>query len=407
MIVQHEVASPGGLETGRYRMRWMKLLLLIALLPYSCQRSADDPSAPKPQVTDGSTVAHFPISRDGDLILIPVRIGENEYPFVLDTGSEITVFDRQLRHHLTVPKESIQARTPNGLVTVEVFETPSAYVGSFSLPKSGIVVCTDLSNARRACGYNVAGLLGMDFLSDFVVHIDFDRGQASISLPSEKAFSGARVPISMRGRGTPTIELSLGTIGAAKDQFIVDTGGGMSATMTGQQFNRALGQGESVLVSEGHVMTASGMTRRPKARLASLTAGPFEVNDVVVGKATENAVGLHFLSRFILTMDFPHNVMYLEKSHRFAEVDHYDGSGLHLLRIDGKTVVKFVDPDSSADRNDIETDDVILSVNGRNAHDITMLDIRRLLSAAAGQTSMRIDRHGVERTVRLQLTTLR
>jgi hypothetical protein len=388
-------------------MRWIQLLLLIAILPFSCQRPTGNPSEPAPQVTDGPAMDYFSIAGDGDLILVPIRIGENEYPFVLDTGSEVTVFDRQLRHHLTGLKESTQAHTPNGLVTVDVFETPDAYVGSFSLPKPGIVVCTDLSNARRACGYNIAGLLGMDFLSDFVVHIDVDRGQLSISRPSDKTFSGARVPIMTRGRGTPMIELSLGASEFAKDQFVVDTGGGMSATMTRHLFNRALGQGESTLVSEGHVMTSSGTTRRPKARLASLTAGPFEVNDIVVGRAIENAVGLHFLSRFILTMDFPHKVMYLEKSHRFAEVDHHDGSGLHLLRMDGKTVVKFVDADSSADRNDIEPNDVILSVNGRSALDFRMLEIRRLLSTGAGQASMKIDHHGIERTVRLRLTTSR
>jgi hypothetical protein len=54
-------------------------------------------------------------------------------------------------------------------------------------------------------------------------------------------------------------------------------------------------------------------------------------------------LGLSFLSRHIVTFDFPNGRVYFEKGKEYKKVDETDMSGLHLLRISNETFVYSVD----------------------------------------------------------------
>ena len=41
----------------------------------------------------------------------------------------------------------------------------------------GHMVCLDLSGIRAACGYDIQGIIGMPFLQNYVIRIDFDAGK--------------------------------------------------------------------------------------------------------------------------------------------------------------------------------------------------------------------------------------
>jgi C-terminal processing protease CtpA/Prc len=96
-------------------------------------------------------------------------------------------------------------------------------------------------------------------------------------------------------------------------------------------------------------------------------------------------LGLAFLSRFIVTIDFKNEILYLKRGAGFSRRDEIDMSGLHLLRIDGKTIVYSVDEGSPADQAGVKAKDVIAKVDGKTAGEIEMWDIRRLLKSGDGK----------------------
>jgi len=90
-------------------------------------------------------------------------------------------------------------------------------------------------------------------------------------------------------------------------------------------------------------------------------------------------LGLSYLSRYKVTLDFPNNTLYLQKGKRFSEPDNPDFSGLNLWRIDKHITVHSVEDNSPAKISGIQKDDVILSINGTNINELDLFSIRRLL----------------------------
>jgi len=78
--------------------------------------------------------------------------------------------------------------------------------------------------------------------------------------------------------------------------------------------------------------------------------------DIIFSEDSRSHLGLGIWSRHKVTFDFPHNKMYLKKSRQFDKVEEADMSGLHLLRIENKTVVYSVDVNSPAQKVGIKTD---------------------------------------------------
>jgi S1-C subfamily serine protease len=99
---------------------------------------------------------------------------------------------------------------------------------------------------------------------------------------------------------------------------------------------------------------------------------------------------------FIHVQALPNGVLYLRKGVRFNEPDRRDLSGLHILRVDGATVVHSVDEGSPAGTAGVQSKDVILRIDGRPAEQESMFAIRQLLRRENPQFEMTI-RRGTER----------
>ena len=52
-------------------------------------------------------------------------------------------------------------------------------LGRSALPVSGGAICRDLQSLRKACGFDVRGILGMGLLSKLIIKIDCDAGRHS------------------------------------------------------------------------------------------------------------------------------------------------------------------------------------------------------------------------------------
>ena len=116
------------------------------------------------------------------LLIVPVRVGTKDYPFVVDTGCTGSIFDLSLRPHLGGPVGSERMRTTNGEISVDLFRPPDARVGSLTFTGSP-VGCRDLTPIREASGRSIQGLLGLDFLKEWIVRIDFDEGRVDFLPP--------------------------------------------------------------------------------------------------------------------------------------------------------------------------------------------------------------------------------
>ena len=117
-----------------------------------------------------------------------------------------------------------------------------------------------------------------------------------------------------------------------------------------------------------------------------------------------NLIGLGLLSRYVVTLDFPAMKMYLQKGQAFDKPDEIDMSGLHLWRVESRTVVHSVDKSSPAEAAGIRPEDVVLKVGETSATEMDIYDLRDLLKSGDGkEIRMTIKRGEEEKAVTFKL----
>jgi len=92
-------------------------------------------------------------------------------------------------------------------------------------------------------------------------------------------------------------------------------------------------------------------------------------------------LGLKFLRRHIVTIDFANRTLFLKPSSLFTELEIADMSGLHIVRQNLDTVIYAVDPGSPAAQAKLAAGDVIESINGKAAATLTLREVRRALKS--------------------------
>jgi len=323
-------------------------------------------------------LAKFSFQKGEDHIILPVNYNGKEYSFVLDTGASFTLFDASLKNELGDVKKTEKATTPGDTITVEIFDAPEAFLGPFNLRCCGQVGCADIRKLDTFKNKEVSGIIGMDFLSKHIVQIDFDSGELLFIEPTRKENHewGQALPIRYRRKGIPQIA---GTVfGDISEGFIIDTGGATTGSLERTIFKNLLYK-KRLQTLDSSYQTLGGDINVREARIKNLSIGSLEYEDLIFMECKMSTVGLPFLSRHIVTFDFPKKKIYLRKSKSFDMPDEADMSGLGLFRYSNKTIVWSVRRGSPAHKADIRPRDIILKVGNENAEKYELWQIERLL----------------------------
>ena len=366
------------------------LSFLVLFLAGGC---ADEPERAFDEPNDQKVLAEFKIARGGDPILLPVTFKEQDYLFLLDTGSSHTVFDTSFRHELGEVKSVKKGLTSGSPILAEFFNAPEAFLGPLNLKGSNEVSCLDLNMLSLIVGRTISGIISMNFLKRHVIQIDFDKGILSFLQPNKEQHPdwGIELAIKYDSLGWPQITgLILDDI---EVDFVIDTGANSTGGLSNDIFDQILSE-KKLKTSEILFATASGVIRKREIRIDSLSVGSFKYAEFIFGEANWSHLGLLFLSRHIVTLDFPNNRIYLKKGKGFKKNDETDMSGLHLLRISNKTVVYSVDEGSPAQKAGIKANDIILKLNDKDANQYDMSELRRLLMSTDGHKIMMTIKQG-------------
>ncbi len=153
---------------------WLTSLKWLAVLVIFAATGTIEPGRCFAEPGQGKELAQFRITRYGDQIILPVKFKDKDYWFLLDTGSSFTIFDASFKYDLGVIAGNARIKTPRNTMNAEVYSAPEAYLGSLNLKSCAGVLCIDVEKAGYVEGKKVSGLIGMNFLRKYMVHIDFD-----------------------------------------------------------------------------------------------------------------------------------------------------------------------------------------------------------------------------------------
>ena len=366
--------------------------MLIAWTHLLSLSSAAEPSyraAEKARVLES-----FKFDPDECAVLIPVRVGDKEYQFIVNTGTTWSVFNVSLRSHLGPRVGSVSTEVPKGdNVQVELYSPPNARVGSLPLTNDS-VLCHDFTLIRGAFGYDVHGVVGMDFLRQWVIAIDFDRGRLRV-LPPETTRDpewGESIPFVYDAIGAPSISATAGA--NVRALFRVDTGDTGTGDLEDTLLNRLVGAHQAHITGDCPSVSASGIHSSRVARLSHFSLQSFRHEDLQFTSGKQNNLGLRYLSRYRVTIDFPNERIYLAKGKRFAGRDRGDACGLHYFFKPGRLEVEFVDAKSPAHAAGFRPKDVIVKLCGKPISELKPSKVDGLLTTEGKAVKTTVERGG-------------
>jgi Aspartyl protease/PDZ domain len=354
-------------------MRHISAGVLILLGVFGPSNSSQG-QAPPPEVPPNLVLERFAVAENCELLVVPVMVAEKEHLFVVDTGASVTVFDTSLP--LGEPFDVLTVDAPGGNVELKLYHSPEAKLGKLPLHPLDAVAGKDLESIRRVSGIPIEGVLGMDFLGRYVVHIDVEKGEFLL-LKSAPNSAGEELPISWEPGEVPYVMAEV-----APDEpvrFMIDTGMASvdSGTLGVFKIRSLERKGEFRRVGETLAENLSGTSSWRTFQGRALELGRFAVRSPIFCEShglAPNVLGLGFWSRFAATFDFPERKVYLRKSAHFDRPDRWNATGLHLWKMQGSIEVAAVDPDSPAARAGLRKGDLLVELNRLMADKASLWD---------------------------------
>lgn len=375
-------------------------------------------SQPGFRLTSGDRTAAIPFELHNNHIVLRGSIrGSHPVALILDSGASATALDASLVRRIGFPLGDIVASEGLGATdTVRLVEGVDIVLPGVAVTNL-TVAAMRLDDLSAREGVALGGILGYDFMSAFLLTIDYDRRVVTLRPPNEP-FSDARATrlsiraIDERPFVRATLDLPSGTAIDSILQLDTGTSGAFiinSPVVRDRDLLRVLQpkasrEGASV-VGRSELRYA----RVPSARFAGVRLGdPYVAlssDPTGVFSRSDNAgiVGGEVLRRFVVTFDVRHGAVWLAPTSHVGDSFDYDASGL-TLRATGADLhtilVVGVAPGSPAANAGVKVGATLASVDGDAVATLSLSDIRRRLSRGGSTVTLEL-REGAALTKRV------
>lgn len=179
-------------------------------------------------------------------------------------------------------------------------------------PQSYDFVATDLSGVSSIVGTQIDGIIGYAFLRQFIVTIDYSARQLELRAPAETPhIRGEELPIRIEnGWAFVRATLCIDDAHRVTDDFLIDSG---SDDDVNHPMAREAPNARSTQTGNGLGQPVTGFV----ATADWLQLGSTKLRNVALASGggserTSRLIGGGVLSRFTVTLDYPHSRIFLE-----------------------------------------------------------------------------------------------
>jgi aspartyl protease/PDZ domain-containing protein len=384
-------------ETNKPGFEWERVS--VSIEPGVSPKSFAPPAAGPPDVHMDGVVPPIPFDFDSTHIILQASLnGRPPIGWILDTGADQNVINTTRLEDFGL-KTYAKTITTGGGGSAEYAYATGATLGVPGVEiRNQHVAAIDQTGLERALGMPLGGLLGFDFISRFVIEIDYDKKLLTLHDPAKWMYAGRGfvVPVEF-DTGIPFTHgtISVPTKPDIPAFFVIDFGAAETMTLT-SPFVKANELDRLACVNSG-VNKTEGLENQfftqhnVRGRIQKLTLGAMEVDDVPINMSvnTEGAyasrnfsgtIGESTYRRYHVFLDYMRSRVIFEPTEDarkpFPERRTYgltvlaSGADLHTYTVTGVRTA------SPAEQAGFQKGDVISGMDGTPASGFTLGQLR-------------------------------
>lgn len=371
----------------------------------------------------------IPFRMEADHIIFDIAINGHTMPMLLDTGDDIASMNSEYVAQLGLKPYAGTKTTGGGNTTDYLFATGA----TFTLPGAEVrnqhVAMLDESGLEKALGTKLAGLLGFDFISRFVIEIDYQKHLMYLHDPKTWKYtgSGTIVPI-IFDEGIPFTHATI-SAGDKKDlpaYFVIDFGAQETMTLT-SPFARKNDLYNAASLAK--VNRSAGLEKEffaqqnVRGKIDELDLDGLKIQNIPVNMSVNKTgayaseefsgtIGQGIYKRYHVFLDYQRARLILEPTPAAAEP--FKGRSTYGLGIlasgaDWHTyTISSVRDNSPAAQDGFAKGDVITSLDGKSSANFTLGELRTALGDEGASHQITVQRQGAEKKfdIRVRVVSL-
>ena len=357
---------------------------------------------------NGKKKTEFKFENYNNLIIVSLLLNDVlPVKFILDTGVKTAILtERSLSDFLSINYDrKIPLVGTDGTKIIDAYVANNVTLqlpGATSKGQGMLVLAEDYLQLKNYLGVEVHGILGYELFSRFIVKINYDKTTITLYDPEQykKKKNVKAVPIVIEDSKpflVGGVTMLNGQNLSAK--LMMDTGASHSILLHAETH-------ESIEVPEKRIFTTLGRGLGGNiegyiGRVKNVNINDYRFNQVIGSfPASETLVELYrpnnrqgtigggLLSKFVVTIDYFDEKIYLKKGKKFKKGFEYNMSGIEVKAIgtDLDTfVINELTKDSPAEKSGLMPGDVILNINGHSSSNVKLNDINAFFRSKAGR----------------------
>ncbi len=381
---------------------------------------------PSFEFSSGGSSLRIPaeVVADG-IVVLQAEVNGHAGWFILDNASQgFTVDSEYARHNSLEITERAPARGGGSSpIDAGVVHDVRISLQGLDLTHRNLVVIP-LKAIEPAIGHTVDGIIGSRLFDDLTVVVDYERPYVSIYKPDQYRPTGKETvfPVRIDSHGFPFLNATIVLPGmpAVRGNFLIDGGANTFADVY-KAFSVAHGippHGMKLLDEPG--TSTGGRTESRDGRADRIDLGSYSIKNppITFAEDTEGLmatkdyaglIGAELLERFVVVFDNSKKRILLTPNGHYQEEVAYDESGLRI-RADPpdfrRFIVTRIVPESAAAMSGIVPGDIITSIAGRPAQELTLTELRELLHRPNSQFTIGITRGDRQLQLEIRLRRL-
>ncbi len=417
IVVPHKATVE---ETDKPSYTWE-----LGSLNYSDSLPPSTFAPPQPGPSDATLdekSAQFPFTMEANHIVFNASVnGHPPIGWILDTGADENVINSARNEQLGIQEYAKTTATGGGNAADYGYARDVSFKGPGWELHNQHVATIDQTGLEHALGVPFGGILGYDWISRFVVEIDYQKKLITLHDPKTWNYkgSGYSVPV-VFDNGIPhtNVFVSVPTQPNIPAYMVLDFGAAETMTFTSPFVDRY--KLRELAGTNSTVNRPAGMEKQffaqnnTRGRIEKLQMGGMTLTSIPVNlsanttgayasKNFAGTIGESIDSRYHVFLDYTRNRVIFETTAEtakpFPERQTYGmtflagGNDLHTFTVAG------VRKDSPAEKAGFQKGDVVSSVDGKPASQFKLSELRDWLSHEGEKHELTITRSGESKTI--------